>query len=189
MMLSDRRTELSTPDSGCFRFCGTENTKSLPITPPIFRFTKRPLMAVWIGSAQPTVSESNDGGIGGPPSSRRIMPLPLLYSLSARLHGVLTARLWSLLGPAAFFTRPVPTSAGLHFAGAVGSLSRSLNAHLGKFLGFVTRPSDPIAYCSTTVARLVASVSSTWKPNLRPVGMGFVLEPLPGTVVDPRWTL
>ena len=42
------------PASGCFRFDGTLKTESLATTPPIFRFTNLPLMAVWIGSAQPT---------------------------------------------------------------------------------------------------------------------------------------
>jgi hypothetical protein len=87
-----------------------------------------------------------------------------------------------VLGPAAFFTRPSPTSALAHLAGTVAS-SSSLKAHFGNILGFVTSPSEPIEYFSMTVPRLLASLSSTLKPNERPVGIGFALVPLPLTVV------
>src|SRR5215213_3840826 len=123
--------------------------------------------------------------MGGPPSRRIAMPPPVLYSLTARLHGELTASAWSVLGPAAFFTMPAPTCALPHFAGTVAS-SRSPNEHFGKSLGLVLSPSDPIAYFSTTVARLLGSVSLTWKLSFTPVGMGFVFEPLPLTDVDPE---
>ena len=78
-MLSERRTELSIPESGCFRFCGTVKTKSPAVTPAIFRFTNLPLIAVAIGSAHPTASDSKFGGMGLPLlSSRSVMPSPSL---------------------------------------------------------------------------------------------------------------
>ena len=94
-----------------------------------------------------------------------------------------------MVAPAAFFTRPSPTSALLHFEGTPAPSSRSVNGHFAAALPLVTRPSAPIAYFSMTVARFVASDSPTWKPITRPVGMGFALLPLPFALVEALWTL
>ncbi len=64
-----------------------------------------------------------------------------------------------------------------------------MKAHFGNRFGLVTRPSAPIAYFSITVPRMLGSVSVTLKPNLKPVGIGFVGVPLPRTVVEALVTL
>src|ERR687898_2235525 len=127
--------------------------------------------------------ESKLGGAGGPPSSRIAIPVPMLYSRSRRLQGALTLSRWSLLGPAAFLTMPLPTSALVHLAGTTG-LSMSVNAHLGLTLVLARRPSAPIAYFSMTVARFDGSVSPTRNPNVRLVGFGFAKLPLPFALVE-----
>ncbi len=45
------------------------------------------------------------------------MPSPSLYSRSCRLQGLLLDSERSVFDPAAFFTRPRPTSALLHLLG------------------------------------------------------------------------
>jgi hypothetical protein len=115
---TDSRIELSTPVTGCFRFWGTVKRRSLAVTPAIFVVLYAALMAVPIGSGQPTVLDSKLGGGGLPLLSSLIAkPVPMLYSRSCRLHAALELSDWSELAPAAFFTRPLPISALLHLAG------------------------------------------------------------------------
>ena len=64
-----------------------------------------------------------------------------------------------------------------------------MKAHFGNRFGLVTRPSAPIAYFSITVPRMARVGVLTLKPNLNPVGIGFVGVPLPRTVVEALVTL
>src|SRR5215218_2173249 len=111
------------------------------------------------------------------------MPLPVLYSSSLRLHGELCSSDWSLLAPAAFLTRPDPTSAFSHLEGTGPGSFRESKGHAGAPFGFATMPSAPIAYFSMTVPRFVGSDSLTWNPRVIPVGIGLAREPLPLAVV------
>jgi hypothetical protein len=189
----DSRMELSMPASGCFRFWGTVKRRSVAGRPPIVVFTNFALIDVAIGSRQPIARELKSpvgpGGCLPWLSSRMIWPEPLLYSRTCRLQGLLWARAWSVLAPAAFRTIPLPTCALLHLDGTVGSLSRSVKAHFGMTFGFVTRPSAPSEYFSMTVARFDVSLSPTLKPRVSPVGIGFALLPLPLAVVEALCTV